>query len=163
MTCGSCTGAGTAAPSESLDGSERCATCSGTGKVMCTGKQLTRQASAGAPAMLRDLRNKLPWKWSYAPPLVKQAHRHRRWLTCSNLGGKSVPCPEISASLHAYSNTILCVSPQDSRLHFCWLAELSRCVPSRHEMISSTSTRAGCLCTGKKVAQESDPRLDPFF
>jgi len=37
VTCGSCTGAGTAAPSESLDGSERCATCSGTGKVMCTG------------------------------------------------------------------------------------------------------------------------------
>ena len=37
VTCGSCSGEGTLSAAESTDASERCATCSGTGKVMCTG------------------------------------------------------------------------------------------------------------------------------
>lgn len=37
MVCGGCSGEGNAATQEGINEAGKCATCSGTGKVMCTG------------------------------------------------------------------------------------------------------------------------------
>lgn len=37
VTCGACTGVGDISANEGGEDAGRCATCSGTGKVMCTG------------------------------------------------------------------------------------------------------------------------------